>query len=299
MDRLEAMTAFVAVAELRAFAAAARRLGVSPSAVTRSVAALEDHVGIRLMHRTTRSVTLTDAGTRYLERAQRILLDVAEAEDAAQAERSVPTGRFVVSAPVVFGRMHVAPVLCEYLARQPALTGELMLADRMVSLVDEGIDLAVRIGNLDDAGLIARKVGETRRVLVAAPAYFARRKRPRTAADLAKHELLQCTALSPSKEWSLHGPRGVVRVGFTPRFVTNSVDAAIGHALLGFGVTMALAYQVERAVREGKLEVVLPKLEPPALPIQLVYATKRNLSANIRVFIETVEHQCNWRFVKL
>jgi DNA-binding transcriptional LysR family regulator len=156
MDRLEAMGAFVAVAELQGFAAAARRLGVAPSSVTRLVAALEEHLDARLLQRTTRSVTLTDAGARYLERARRILGDVAEAEETAHSERSAPTGRFVVAAPSVFGRIHVAPLLSDFLVKYPAVRGELTLGDRMTSLVEEGIDAAFRIGVLDDASYVAR-----------------------------------------------------------------------------------------------------------------------------------------------
>lgn len=298
MDRLEAMTAFVYVAELNGFAPASRKLGVSPSAITRAVAALEDHLGIRLLQRTTRSVSLTDAGARYLERARRIVLDVDEADDAARAERTEPTGRLVVSAPLVFGRVEVAPLFCAFLARHPAVHGELMLADRVVNLVDEGVDVAVRIGNLADASLVAPKVGETRRVLVAAPSYFDARARPERPRDLDDHALIQCTALSPTPEWRFHDEADT-RVAFTPRFVSNSVDVAIGHASLGGGITMALAYQVQSAVRAGTLEVVLAQCEPPPLPIQLVYATRRHLSANVRAFSDAVVAGREWRFVDL
>jgi len=296
MDHLEAIQAFVTVAELRGFAAAARKLGASPSAVTRSVAALEDRLGIRLLQRTTRSVALTDAGARYLERARRIVLDVDEAEREAQADRIEPRGRFVVSAPLVFGRLHVSRVMSAYLTRYPGVTGELMLADRMVNLIDEGVDVAVRIGHLVDASLVVRKVGETRSVVVASPAYLARRGRPKAPGDLAKHDIVQCTGLHPTSEWTFEGPRGRVDVPFTPRLVTNSVDAALEHVGLGFGVTRLLAYQVEALVHARKLEVMLPTFEPSPLPIQLVYATRRHLSANVRSFVEQVTTTCAWTF---
>lgn len=298
MDRLEAMAAFVAVADAKGFAPAARKLGLSPSAVTRHVAALEEHLGIRLLQRTTRSVALTDAGARFLERARRIVDDVGEAEAGARAERTEPTGRLVVSAPLVFGRMHVAPVFCGLLARYPSVKGELMLADRMVNLVDEGVDVAVRIGHLADASLVVKKVGETRRVLVASPGYLAERKKPRSPGELEGHALIQCTPLAPVPEWRF-GEDREARVAFTPGFVTNSVDAAIGHAELGQGITMALAYQVEAAVRDGRLVVVLAKHEPPPMPIQLVYATKRHVSANVRAFSELVVSTCRWQFTRL
>lgn len=296
MDRLEAMAAFVAVAELRGFSPAARRLRLSASAVTRLVAGLEERLEIRLLQRTTRSVSLTDAGTRYLERARRILADVDEAEGAARAERREPTGRFVVAAPLVFGRLRVAPVLCEYLSRHRKVQGELMLSDAMASLVDDGIDLAVRIGNLPDSSLVARKVGETRRVIVGAPRYLRRRGRPRTPADLAHHELIQFTALARTPDWRFFHDGRPEPLAFTPGFVTNSADAAIGHATLGGGLTMALYYQVAEAVHGKALEVVLEGHEPPPLPIQLVYPAGR-LAATVTSFVGMVMEKCDWRFV--
>src|ERR1043165_8848388 len=165
MDRIEAMQAFVAVADLHGFAPAARKLRLSPSAVTRLIAALEERLGARLLQRTTRSVALTDAGTRFLERARRILADVEEAERAAESERTQPSGRLVVSAPLGFGRLHVSPVMSAYLKRHTGVSGELRLEDRIVSLVEDGIDLAVRIGDLADSTLVARRVGSMRRVV--------------------------------------------------------------------------------------------------------------------------------------
>ncbi|MCE9573554.1 MAG: LysR family transcriptional regulator [Deltaproteobacteria bacterium] len=298
MDRLDAMAVFVAVADLRGFAPAARRLSLSPSAVTRLVAGLEDRLGARLLQRTTRSVTLTDAGARFLVRAQSILAEVAEAEAAAQAERAAPTGRFVVAAPSMFGRLHVAPQLCAFLMRHPAVTGELVLGDRFVNLVDDGVDVAVRIGFLDDSTLVARPVGATRRVVVAAPDYLARHGKLRTPDDLARHAVIHSSALAVAPEWRFVRDGVEQRIAIAPRFATNSPDAAIGHAELGAGVTMALAYQVIDKVRAGRLKVVLPGFEPPPLPIQVVYPTSRLLSAKVRVFLEQVA-ACDWRFVAL
>jgi DNA-binding transcriptional LysR family regulator len=298
MDRFEAMTAFVAVAELRGFAAAARQLRLSPPTVTRLVASIEERLGARLLQRTTRSVTLTDAGARYLERARRILADLAEAEDAARAERTTPTGRFVVSAPHVFGRLHVAPLMNDYLDRHRAVVGELRLADRMESLVEEGIDAAVRIGTLDDASHVARKVGATRRVVVAGPKYLRRRGTPRAPEDLGEHDLIQFTSLTPTPEWRF-GSAGDVRVAFRPRFVTNGAESAIGRAIAGGGLTMVLAYQVVDAVRSKELRVVLADFEPPPLPIQVVYPTTRLLSAKVRSFLELISSSRDWSFVTL
>ena len=299
MDRLEAMGVFVAVADLRGFAPAARKLGLSPSAVTRLVAALEEHLGTRLLQRTTRSVALTDAGARYLDRARRILADVTEAEETAQAERTVPTGRFAVAAPNVFGRLHVAPLMSAYLALHPAVQGELTLSDRLANLVEDGIDAAVRIGLLDDSSLVAVRVGATRRIVVAAPKYLARRRKPRSAADLAGHDLIQCTALNAAPEWRFTPEGHESRVAFVPRYITSSADAAIDHAERGGGMTMVLAYQAAPAIRAGRLRVVLADLEPPPLPIHLVYPTTRLLSAKVRAFIDLVTTTCDWQFVDL
>ncbi len=296
MDRLEAMTVFVAVVDLAGFAAAARRLRLSPSAVTRLIAGLEEQLGTRLLQRTTRSVTLTDAGTRYLERARRILAEVAEAEAAAQAERTVPIGRLAVTAPHVFGRLHVAPLMCAFLTKYPAVTGSLTLSDRIVNLVEDGIDVAVRIGVLDDSSDISRTVGSTRRVVVASPKYLARRRKPRTPADLAAHDIIQFTALSPTPEWRFTKDGDTERVAFAPRYVTNSADAAICHAELGGGLTMAFSYQVEAAVRAGRLEVVLARFEPAPRPIRVVYPTTRLLSAKVRAFVELAAQTCEWTF---
>jgi DNA-binding transcriptional LysR family regulator len=185
LDRFAAMTAFVAVVDHKGFAAAARHLHVAPSAVTRLIGALEDGLGVRLLRRTTRSLSLTDAGERYLGRARVILSELRDVEDSARAERVAPRGRLVVTAPAVFGRLHVAPLISAFLAHYPEVVGELSLTDRTVSLVEEGIDLAVRIGLLADSSLLARRMGATRRVVVGAPAYLARRGTPAAPADLA------------------------------------------------------------------------------------------------------------------
>ena len=299
MDRLLAISAFVTVAELRGFAPAARRLRLSASAVTRLVAALEERLGLRLLQRTTRSVALTDAGARFLESARRILAAVEEAESAARTQRSEPRGRLVVAAPNVFGRREVAPIMSDYLSKYPEVTGELNLAERIVNLVEEGVDVAVRIGVLADSSLRARVVGRTRRVLVASPGYLARRKAPRSPEDLVRHALIQLTALGDADEWRFFREGAELRQPIAPAFATNSADAAIGHAERGGGIAMALSYQVAELVRRGALRVVLASFEPPPLPIQLVYPSSRLVSANVRTFIELVVDTRDWSFVDL
>jgi DNA-binding transcriptional LysR family regulator len=294
MDRIDAMAVFVAVADLEGFAPAARKLGLSPSNVTRLVAALEDRLGARLLQRTTRSVTLTDVGARYLERARRILADVEEAEISAQAERTQPSGRLVVSAPIGFGRIHVSPVMSAYLQRYPDVSGELRLSDRMINLVEDGVDLAVRIGHLADSSLVARGVGDMRRIVVASPDYLTQRGEPKNPAAVASHDTIQFGA----SDWHFAQDGRDVRVPCTPRFVTNSADAAIWHAGQGAGLTRVLAYQAAEAIKAGRLKIVLAQFEPPPLPIHIVYPTSRLLSAKVRTFVDLVVEISDWKFGK-
>jgi len=290
------MQAFVAVADAQGFAPAARRLGISPSAVTRLVARLENELGIRLLQRTTRSVTLTDAGARYLERARRILSDIEEAEESAAAERARPTGRLVVTAPTMFGRLHVSPLMCRYLNMNPEIVGELTLSDRVVNLVEDGVDLAVRIGHLADSSLIARLAGTTRRVLVASPAYLERHGVPATPVELAEHKTIQFRPVAPVTDWSFHAGDRDLRVPLASHYSTNSPDAALWHAEHDGGFTFALSYQVVDAVNAGRLRIVLEDFEPAPLPIHFVYPSSRLLSAKVRTFVELAATTCDWRF---
>lgn len=296
MDRLDAMRAFVSVADLEGFAPAARKLGLSASAVTRLVAGLEEHLGARLLQRTTRSVTLTDVGARYLERARRILGDVEEAEASAQAERTQPSGKLVVSAPLMFGRLHVGPIMSFYLKTYPAVSGELRLSDRMINLVDEGVDLAVRIGHLADSSVVARTVGDMRRIVVASPRYLKARGTPQKPSDLAGHEIIQFTGTSAVSEWWFTENGREIRVPTLSRFATNSTDAAISHAEQGGGLISVLAYQAAEGLKARKLKIVLADYESPPLPIHLVYPTSRLLSAKVRAFVDLVVAQADWRF---
>jgi DNA-binding transcriptional LysR family regulator len=287
------MQAFVAVADLQGFAPAARKLGLSPSGVTRLVAALEQRLGARLLQRTTRKVALTDVGSRYLERVRRILADVEEAESSAEGERTRPSGRLVVSAPIGFGRLHVSPVLSRYLARYPEVSAELRLSDRMINLVEDGVDLAVRIGHLPDSTLVARHVGEMRRIMVASGAYLKRRGEPKTPQAITSHDTIQFGA---APDWRFVEDGREVRVASTPRFSTNSADAAIQYAGQGGGLTRVMAYQAAEALKRGRLKIVLAKFEQPALPIHIVYPTSRLLSAKVRAFIDLVTETAAWHF---
>ncbi len=296
MDRLDAMQAFVTVADLRGFAPAARKLRLSPPAVTRLVAALENRLGARLLQRTTRSVTLTDAGARYLERARRILADVEEAEIAAEGERARPSGRLVISAPVGFGRRHVSPVLTSYLKRYRDVSAELRLEDRMINLVEEGVDVAVRVGHLADSSLVARHVGDMRRIVVASPGYLKSRGEPKKPQDIASHDIIRFGGNSGSDEWRFAEGGSEIRLEYAPRLSTNNADAAIQYAEAGGGLTRVLAYQAADAIKRGRLRIVLAKFELPSLPIHTVYPTSRLLSAKVRTFIDLVIEVSDWHF---
>jgi len=296
MDRIDAMQAFVAVADLQGFAPAARKLKLSPPAVTRLIAALEQRLGARLLQRTTRKVALTDVGARYLERARRILADIEEAESAAEGESARPSGQLVVSAPLGFGRLHVSSVMSAYLKRYPEVSGELRLEDRIVSLVEDGIDLAVRIGQLADSSLVARHVGEMRRIVVASPAYLKVHGEPKRPADIASHDTIQFGATAALFDWHFVEDGEEVRIGYAPRFLTNSSDAAIQYAEAGGGLTRVLAYQAAASLKAGRVRIVLEKFELPASPIHIVYPTSRLLSAKVRTFIDLVVETTDWHF---
>jgi DNA-binding transcriptional LysR family regulator len=295
MDRIDAMTAFVAACEAQSLTAAARRLGLSPSVMSRQIAGLESRLGARLFHRTTRSLSLTDAGNRYLERVRRVLADIEEAELAVQGERAEPRGLLSVTAPLIFGRLHVAPLLARFVARHPQVTVELDLSDRFVNLVEEGHDLAIRIGHLPDSQLVARRFGETRRCVVASPAYLAKAGTPSHPRDLASFDVIAFTPLSPPLDWHFVEAAEDLRIRAEPRFITNSGDTAISLALDDGGIARVLYYQVREPIREGRLVEVLAPFAPEPLPIYAVYSSARLLSAKVRAFIELIAETADWR----
>src|SRR5688500_7517236 len=296
MDRLTAIRAFPAVVEQRGFAPAARKLGQSASVTTRLVAGLERHLKVRLLNRTTRSVSLTDAGTRFLAYAQQILQHLDEAERMAESEHAVPGGKLTVTAPLVFGSMPVTQLIGRYLRAYSQVQAELLLSDRVVNLVEDGLDVAVRIGVLADSGDVVRKVGTTRRVLVASPEYCARRGTPQSPAELVRYDTIAFTGMSHARSWRFNDDRGPFEVDVAPRYVTNSADAAISHAVHHGGLVLALSYQVVDEVRSGALRVLLREFEPESLPIQLVYPSSRFLATKVRAFVDLVTATSSWDF---
>ena len=270
MDRTEEWRVFVAVAGRRSFVEAARTLRRSPQAITRAVAALEQRLGARLLNRTTRSVSVTGEGERYLERGRRVLAELDALESAPDAGAAL-AGRLSVTAPVLFGQLQVAPLVCAFLAQHADVEARLLLLDRVVSLAEEGIDLAVRIGPLPDSSLRARLVGHVRWVVCASPAYLARAGVPRTPEALARHTCITFDAGSPlADHWTF--PRGGRErsVALRPRLIVNTAQARIDAAIAGVGLVRVLSYQVERPLAEKKLRLVLESVAPPPVPIHLL-----------------------------
>jgi DNA-binding transcriptional LysR family regulator len=288
LDRLEELSLLVAIVEGGSLAAAARKTGRSPPAVTRILADLERRLGVRLAERTTRSFALTDAGRRLADSAHRLLGDYQDAMRDAAGEAAAPRGRLRISAPIVFGQRHVAPLVSAYLDLYPEVQAELSLADRVVDLVEEGFDLALRIAHLDQASLIARRVGSVRRVVVASPAYLDRRGIPTVPEHLAEHEIV-FFAPHPSapQEWRFADPAGCERrVRLTVRFQVDRAEAAIGAARDGRGVLAALSYQVAPDLAARRLIRLLGEFEPAPVPVHLVHMSARLLAPRVRTFLD-------------
>jgi len=282
MDKLRAMATFVRIVDGGSLTAAANMLRASLPSVVRSLAALEADLDVRLLNRTTRRIALTDEGREYYERCKRVLAEVDEAEAALSARRVAPKGRLRITAPVLFGRLHVAPAAAEFIARHPAVQVDLLLLDRMVDLLEEGIDVGVRIGKLPDSSLVAIPVGETRRVACASPAYLKRAGTPRAPADLAAHRCVNFYGLAPNREWVF--ATGTCKVNAA--FATNQVEAALEACASGVGIGQFLGYQVQALLSEGRLKRVLQEFEPAPLPVQAIYPHARLLSPNVRNFVD-------------
>jgi len=281
MDRLSAMRAAAVVDELGGFSAAAERLGLSGPAATRAVAALEAQLGVRLFNRTTRRVSSTDAGRRYLAEARRILSDIDAVEAEARGAQTAPVGRLTVTAPTVFGRLYVLPLITQFLAEHPQTSVEAQFVDRVVDLVAENIDVAVRIGPLPDSTLMARRIGSVRRVICAAPSYLKRKGTPLSAADLGDHEIIAARSAAAVAPLGPATP--------APRLIVSDVAAAIAAAEAGGGIVSVLSYQVADQLRDGRLARLFEQEDEDARPVHLVHSAGRRPSAAIRVFLASAE----------
>lgn len=286
MDRFSELEAFVAVAEDGGFNAAARKLNRSPPSVTRLVAGLEARLRTRLLTRTTRQVGLTEAGARLLGDARRLLEDLALAEAAAVGAHEVPQGALSVTAPVIFGRRYVAPLVRSFLDVHPQVTARTLYVDRIVDLIEEGLDVAVRLGELPDSGLTAVRVGAVRRVVVAAPGYLAVHGRPHSLEDLARHRLAAPSLSARAESWDFVAGGRKRSVRIAPALTGNTIDVSIDAALAGWGITRVLSYQVADALASGRLVEILTAFEDREMPIHLVHAEGPLRAAKIRAFVD-------------
>lgn len=283
MDRWQSMRIFVKVAETASFAEAARHLHMSAPAVTRAVAALEEMIGARLFVRTTRSVKLTEAGNRYVQDCRRILSDLVEADAAAAGSYATPSGTLAITASALFGQMYVLPVVTEFLDIYPSMAARTFFVDRPVNIVEEGVDVAVRIGHLPDSGFAAVKVGTVRRVVCGSPAYFEKYGIPEVPLDLKDHRIAASTSAWASPEWRFAGDH---RVTIHPTLSCNTGEAAISTAVAGWGLTRVLHYQIGPALLQGSLQIVLSEYEEPPLPIHVLHPEGRYAPAKVRSFVD-------------
>lgn len=286
MDKVHLLTVLIAVADEGSFAAAARRLSISAAAITRAVAMLEARVGAKLLNRTTRFVRVSEAGQRYVEDARRILAMIEEADENAAGIHAMPRGQLLVTAPSIFGRMFVAAGVVDYLKRYPDMEVSFFLLDRIVNLLEEGIDVAVRIGELPDSSMRAIQVGQVRRVLCAAPSYLAEYGMPKTPDALAKHAIVAAVSVSATEEWRFNCDGEIRATKVRPRLNVTSNDAAIEVVSQGFGITRLMSYQVAPMVAAGQLQIILPQFELAPLPVNVVYREGRQASAKVRSFVD-------------
>jgi DNA-binding transcriptional LysR family regulator len=286
MDRLESMSILVAAVEAGSLSAAGRRLGAPLTTVSRKISELEEHLKTRLLNRSSRKLTLTDAGRSYIEACKRILEDVGEAERAASGEYSAPKGDLIITAPIVFGRFHVLPIAMEFLKAYPDIDIRIVLVDRVVDLFEDHVDLAVRIGELPDSSLVATRIGAIRRVACGSPAYLAERGTPKTPGELGTHDCITFEGLSSPNAWVFTTAKSDASVSIRSRLVVNTAEAAIDAAIAGVGITRVLSYQIANATRAGALAVVLEKFEPAPSPVSLVYTGQRLLPLKLRAFLD-------------
>ncbi|MBZ9996767.1 LysR family transcriptional regulator [Mesorhizobium sp. BH1-1-4] len=286
MDRLEAMSLFVAAVEDGSLSAAARRSGVPLATVSRKVSELERHLKTRLLNRTTRRLTLTDAGHAYLAACRRILDEVGDAERTAGGEYSAPTGELIITAPIVFGRLHVLPVVTEFLAAYPLVDIRLTLGDRISQLAEDHIDLAVRIGRLPDSRMVAIRVGSIGHVVCASPAYLAAHGIPRVPGDLETHSCIAFESLGSPATWTFAVDRADLAVPVRSRLRVNTAEAAIDAAINGVGLARVLSYQIVAAVRSGTLRPVLREFEAEPWPVNLVHEGQGRLPVKLRAFLD-------------
>ncbi|WP_292932994.1 LysR family transcriptional regulator [Noviherbaspirillum sp.] len=286
MDKLRSIQTFVEIAERGSLTAAADALDTSLPTVVRKLAELESNLGVRLFNRTTRRIHLTDEGHRYLTICKTALAQLEEAEEALFEAKARPSGKLVVTAPVLFGRLHVAPLVMRFLRMHPELNVDLLLLDRSIDLIEEGVDIAVRIGHLADSTLHAVPAGFLHRVICASPAYLKEHGTPRHPSQLTEHAAIRFTGRSVLSEWQFREDGHDLSVRIAPRITTNSVDAALNACREGMGIGAFLSYMVQAPIRAGELKPILRKFEAEPLPITMLYPHSKLMSARVRAFID-------------
>jgi DNA-binding transcriptional LysR family regulator len=301
MDRIDAMKVFVAALDEGSLAGAGRKLGRSPAAVSRAIAFLEAHVGAELLHRTTRSIKLSEAGERYAVACRRVLTDLEEADIIAAGERSAPRGLLTITAPVAAGEDILRPIVDNFMDEYPAVNVRLYFLDRPANLIDEGIDLALRLAHLADSTLIAIRVGEVRRIVAASPRYLAQNPVIEHPADLAKHQIVAMTHFGIDS-WSfppLEGSSVPRAVQFTPRLIVNSIKGAVASAVAGRGVTRMFSYHIADQIRDGSLQILLAGDEHAPLPVHLIAPHGRMQAPKVRAFVDFAVPRLKAHFAKL
>lgn len=286
MDKFNLMNIFIAIVDTKGFAGAARKLAISPPVVTRAINELENQLGVRLLTRTTRVVRVTEAGARYAEDCRRIIGELADADESVSGTHGAARGRLTLTAPVMFGAKFVMPIVTEYLQTYPGVSATCLFLDRVVNMLDEGVDVAVRIGELPDSSMQAIRVGQVRRVICAAPDYLKKQGVPKTPEDLQKHNIISANSVTQTPEWRLLKNGAPYIVKLQPRLCTSTNDAAVSAALAGFGLTRLLSYQVADQLLDKRLKTVLEAFEPAALPVHVVHREGRHASQKARAFLD-------------
>jgi DNA-binding transcriptional LysR family regulator len=298
VDRLEAMSVMLTAVECGSLSKASRKLGLPLATVSRRVSELESHLKADLLIRSSKGLDLTPAGRSFVAAAKTILDQLNEAERAAAGEYTEPRGDLVVTAPIMFGRLHVLPVVMSFLAAFPEVAVELMLTDRVTHFLDDQVDVALRIGDLPDSHLIATRLGAIRRVTCASPSYLATRTPPKDPQDLASHDMISFDSVSAQSTWRYWSRGEEVAVRFRSRLSVNTIDAAIDAGLAGAGILRAMSYQIADFVREGLLQLVLEPFEPEARPVHLVYDKQNRLPLKLRAFVDHVVPRLRERVTK-
>lgn len=299
MDRLESMSILVKAIEAGSLSAAARQLGIPLTTVSRNVSELEAHLKTRLLNRSSRKLTLTDAGRSYVAACKQILEDVSEAERGASGEYSAPKGNLNITAPIVFGRLHIVPIVAEFLKAYPDIDIRMVLADGVANLLEDRVDLAIRIASLPDSSLVATRVGSIRRVVCGSPAYFAERGIPKNPHDVSTHDCITRDGQTFENSWTFTAGKSNTTIAIHARFIVNTAEAAIDAAVAGAGITRVLSYQVVDAVRAGTLVMVLEDFEPEPMPVSLVYAAQGLLPLKLRAFIDFAVPRLKAKFPSL